>query len=537
MADARISGLALAVALGAGLFLGVKLGMAGWGQPRETAAGTVAHLAVELPPDAPLWLEPGSASPSFALSPDGTIIAYTCARADGTQLCLRRMDRSDVSPIAGSEGARHPAFSPNGQSVVFCVHSSPAGPCDSLKRVSVTDGRVDALGTAPEGDILTTLEWTPSGTILLTGSLGIWQMPEAGGPATPIIRGDPTTQNFAFAASLPGDRQLIFSALTHSFGKATQDVRVVTVASGEQRVLLQNASMARYLPTGHLFYMQGDPGVPMVAAFDHVRLAFGTPVPLWETVRSIGAFPALVLSRTGTLLYLPSAPDRVLAWVDPQRGAVESLPLRGLWQAVRLSPDGKQAAVERERERIAVIDLDRRIATDIAFGAVNPLWTPDGRRVALDRRRSVVAVVRWKRFTRDAVPVDTGHATENDGSWSPDGRALAFTTFSKDGPEIRILSKHGAEWKDQPFLPQGYAPRFSPNGRWLAYESMWESPDIGSALWVRAYPGGDRRTKVSVAGGHDAIWSADGRELFYRDGDRFLRCASKPESDVFSRFG
>jgi dipeptidyl aminopeptidase/acylaminoacyl peptidase len=347
-------------------------------------------------------------------------------------------------------------------------------------------------------------------------------MPEVGGPVTPVIRGDPTKQNFAFAASLPGDRQLIFSALTVDQGKKTRDVRVVTVASGEQRVLVQNASMARYLPTGHLLYMEGDPGVPMVAAFDPVRLAIGTPVPLWETVRSLGKVPALALSRTGTLLYLPAAPDRILAWVDRQQGAVEALPLRGLWRAVRLSPDGKRAAVGVERERIAVIDLERRVATEIAAGAVNPLWTPDGRRVAFGSDDGL----QWLASDGSGTPAtlyrpDTGDDAGNDGSWSPDGRALAFTMFSKDGPEIRILSKHGAEWKGQPFPGHGYAPRFSPDGRWLAYESMWESPDIGSALWVRAYPGGDARTKVSVAAGHDAIWSADGRELFYRDGDRF----------------
>ena len=84
-------------------------------------------------------------------------------------------------------------------------------PCDSLKRVSVTDGRVDALGTAPEGDILTTLEWTPSGTILLTGSVG--DLADAGGwwsGHSYHPKGIQRRENFAFAASLPGDRQLIF---------------------------------------------------------------------------------------------------------------------------------------------------------------------------------------------------------------------------------------------------------------------------------------------------------------------------------------
>ena len=60
-------------------------------------------------------------APSIALSPDGTAIAYTCARGGATQLCLRRLDRPGVSPIAGTEGGRYPNFSPDGRSVVFCV--------------------------------------------------------------------------------------------------------------------------------------------------------------------------------------------------------------------------------------------------------------------------------------------------------------------------------------------------------------------------------------------------------------------------------
>ena len=65
-------------------------------------------------------------------------------------------------------------------------------------------------------------------------------------------------------------------------------------------------------------------------------------------------------------------------------------------------------------------------------------------------------------------------------------------------------------------------PRFSPDGRWIAYHGndsgKWE-------VYVRAYPGADRRTQISVGGGHDAVWSRDGREIFYRNGDRFYAVA------------
>jgi hypothetical protein len=119
-----------------------------------------------------------------------------------------------VSPIAGSEGGRYPAFSPDGRSVVFCVASGPGAVCDPLKKLSVMDARVETLGRLPEGFFaLSTLEWAPNGVILLSGPLGIWQMSASGGPATPVVRANPTRQeaNFALPALLPDGQRLIVS--------------------------------------------------------------------------------------------------------------------------------------------------------------------------------------------------------------------------------------------------------------------------------------------------------------------------------------
>jgi Tol biopolymer transport system component len=539
--DRTLWGVALAGAAVVGALIGGWSGVPGWGPPRGTAARTVVHLAVELPPDAPLWIDPQSAAPSFALSPDGSVIAYTCVRGDGTQICLRRLDRSEVSPIAGSEGGRYPVFSPDGQSVVFCVASGPGGICDPLKKLSVMDARVETLGRLPDGFFsLSTLEWAPSGVILLSGPLGIWQMSASGGPATPVVRADPTRQEviFALPALLPDGQRLIVSVARLDRAHVTTEVQVVTVATGERRVLLQHASMARYLPTGHLLYLQGDPGTLVVAAFDPVRLVLGTPVPLWGTVRFLGSWPALVFSRTGLLLHLPAAPDRVLTWVDREQGSVAALPLKGPWGAVRLSSDSRRVAVEVARDRthsgIAVVDLDRRVVTEVVREGQSPLWTRDGRRIAfasLDDDNLL-----WQSSDGSGTPEVLQHQTDlvsgiqNDGSWSPDGRVLAFSMLSSDGGEIWTASKQDAKWEGRRILPlpdsaspnaiSPLAPRFSPDGRWLAYTSMLESAAVVN-VWVRAYPGGDQRTRVSGDGGHDAVWSADGRELFYRNGDRF----------------
>ena len=99
---------AIIAALGA--MAGARFGVLGFEPSRGTVARTVTHLDIVLPGDAPFWVDPLGMAPSIALSPDGLIIAYTCARGVITQLCLSRRDRVEVSVLAGTEGGRYPHF-------------------------------------------------------------------------------------------------------------------------------------------------------------------------------------------------------------------------------------------------------------------------------------------------------------------------------------------------------------------------------------------------------------------------------------------
>jgi dipeptidyl aminopeptidase/acylaminoacyl peptidase len=73
-------------------------------------------------------------------------------------------------------------------------------------------------------------------------------------------------------------------------------------------------------------------------------------------------------------------------------------------------------------------------------------------------------------------------------------------------------------------------PALSPDGRLLAYvtdESGWLD------VFVRTCPGGEVRG-VSLDGGEGPRWSRDGRELFFRKGDRLhlVKVTTEPEFDV-----
>jgi eukaryotic-like serine/threonine-protein kinase len=87
---------------------------------------------------------------------------------------------------------------------------------------------------------------------------------------------------------------------------------------------------------------------------------------------------------------------------------------------------------------------------------------------------------------------------------------------------VSCRSPLGADAEPRPLLATPATERgatFSPDGRWLAYESG-ESGQ--SEIYVRAVTGDAGRWQISADGGTEALWSPAGRELFYRSGDRLM---------------
>jgi Tol biopolymer transport system component len=254
-----------------------------------------------------------------------------------------------------------------------------------------------------------------------------------------------------------------------------------------------------------------------VAALDVTTLTLGPKERLWLDVLQGGVWPALALAQNGTLLYLPVESDRVLTWVDRQQRAMPAVAASGPWKNPRLSPDGRRVAVEVARDQtnpgIAVIDLDRGAVTDVVDGGQGPLWTRDGTRLAFNSLTddSILSLQSDGSGTPEVLYRDSVGAA---CSWSPDGKVLAFEANVGDWA-VWTVSKDGPDQKARQFA-WGLCGNFSPDGRWIAYTAPGPA---AFEVYVRAYPAADRRTLVSVGGGHDPVWSADGRELFYRQGD------------------
>jgi Tol biopolymer transport system component len=218
-----------------------------------------------------------------------------------------------------------------------------------------------------------------------------------------------------------------------------------------------------------------------------------------------------------------------LVWVDRQ-GNIEPLrsPLRQYDNPV-ISPDGGTAAVviSGPTRAIWLYDFSRGTLTPLPTpegSSQAPIWTPDGKRITYRGTRTGFRNLFWKAV--DGTSPEERLTTKEDasqtpGSWSPDGW-LAFTDPDPaTGGDISIL-RAGANAKPQRFLASTFeeaSPRFSPDGRWMAYVS----DKSGQAeIYVRPFPGPGQESLISTEGGIEPVWAPSGRELFYIDGDKMM---------------
>ena len=220
--------------------------------------------------------------------------------------------------------------------------------------------------------------------------------------------------------------------------------------------------------------------------------------------------------------------ERTLVWVS-RTGEVQ--PLAGAeesdYESPQISPDGRQVAI-CSGGQVWLYDLSRETLTQFTSeGKENklPVWTPDSKRIAYCSDMEGSQNIFWKsadgsgsleRLTMSKhkhIPV----------SFSPNGETLAFEeSYITEGPGMWILRLWTLQLKDrsaQPFWPtqvnQG-SPRFSPDGRWLAYTSR----ESGSSerVFVQPFPGPGDKIQVSEYGGSEPVWNPNGRELFFRSG-------------------
>jgi len=457
----------------------------------------------------------------MALSPDGKLLAYVAREDDSQQLFLRALDSFDVRAFPGTDGAGGPFFSPDSQWVAFFADGK-------LKKVSVAGGTpitlADANLTQPGGT------WGPNDTIVFRQrSPNLAAIPAAGGTPEPLISPDSSKgeNTVCCPAFLPGAGALLFTTAT---GTNPGQIAVHRLPSGERTDLIAGGLWPVYLSTGHLLYVQG--GTLMAVPFDPAQLRLaGTPVPAVEGVLQSGQSGVAYysVSNDGSLAYVPGrvrGANSTLVWVD-RKGVAQPLAAQPhAYRNPRISPDGRRVAVGIDElgGQVWTYDLTRDTLTRLTFegtGSGNPFWSPDGSRLLFNSGAPGSLFVQPADGSSKAERLTTNEYRQIPNSWSPDGQFLAFHENNPTtAADIMVLRLAGHQV--QPFLrtpaSEG-AARFSPDGRWLAYTSL----ESGRAeIYVQPFPGPGGKWQISTEGGTEPVWNPDGRELFYRQGDRMM---------------
>jgi serine/threonine protein kinase len=466
------------------------------------------------------------------LSPGGRLLVYVGTHDGQEHLFLRPMDRLEATPIRGTEGARQPFFSPDGQWVAFYTSSE-------LKKVRITGSPpstvADGISGFPGGG-----SWGADDHIIFSPdtSAALFRVSAAGGipEAITTLNADQGERAHRLPELLPGGKAILYTAFVESAHRT--NIVVQSLESKEGRVLVEGGMGPRYLSSGHVLFLQE--GTLVAVPFDLDRLQVtGMPFPLVENVAvhvyGDRARPQYTVSQDGTLAYLSEQPgfrQGTLMWVDRQGAATSVSDVKRRFLAPRLSPDGRRLAVTvldgaTGGRDIWILELSRGTLTRFTFGpyiSTDPVWTPDGGSIAFaSRPPGGVFNIFTKSAEATGEPVQlTSYedARTFPRSWSPDGQKLVYHR-SRGAVDIEMLSLE-AEPKTEVILATPFIemePSVSPDGRWLAYVSdesgRWE-------VYVRRFLGPDRRWQVSSDGGEEPAWAQNGRELFYRNGDKMM---------------
>jgi Tol biopolymer transport system component len=503
-----------------------------WLRPRASdTEATVVRSQIDLTPDPPLFGAYPDQVPfrnQLALSPDGTLLVWAGRQGrDAPSLRLRRLDTGEVTRF--SEAGAQPFFSPDGRWIGFLTPKDQGQ--FRLRKAPVEGGLAVDLAEIPGDPMGAT--WGPDGKIYLGSETeGLYWVPAEGGSPHEITTVDRTREvGHRLPSVLPGGHEILFTSMPFKWGVRAR-IEAVSLATGERKVVVEDGADGRYLPTGHLVFVQQ--GVLMAAPFDLSRVELAAPpVPVVDGVSQAlnwGYDPLnsgagqFAVSDAGLLAYAPGsivADTPIELLLVDEDGRTDPLPGfdRPLVSPqLHFSPDGRYLAfTEQHRSGLLwLFDVERQTYRALSNRGIagSPRWSADGTRLAVGWSEAgpfqlwIVPTGRgdWERLT-------DGERMTWSPSWSPDARFLAFV---QEGPPSEdILIYRFEDQKAVPFLAtpaMELYPELSPDGRSLAYASN-ESGRF--EVYVTSFPDREQTLTVSRQGGQAPAWSRDGSRLFY----------------------
>ncbi len=479
---------------------------------------------------APEKLQFGFSNPDGApvLSPDGKRLVFPVTDQSGnSSLWVRPLNSLTAQQLQGTEDAQFPFWAPDSRQLGFFKDGK-------LEKIDVTGGPPVLVCDATNGRGGT---WNRDGDIVFAPEIagGLSSVPAGGGTPTVIIPAPKQTSAGVMSDRWPeflpdGEHFLYLGGNNFSSKDKDLGIYVGKLGSKETQFLLQADSQALYAAPGYLLFLRGN--TLMAHRFDagSVKLK-GEAFPVAENVPSpqnyrLGIFG---VSGTGELVYATGGSDVGLGhleWVD---ATGKELGKVGPAKAVlpRISPDGKRLAYIAGNAGnmygdVWLVDLTRGVNTRFTFNSAehySPVWSPDGSRIVYGSTdpKFIGLLVKDASGAGKPEPLVKTNRTAFPDDWSRDGRYIlysALSTYKQNSWSLWVLPQFG-DRKPLPYIQDQFNELwgvFSPDGRWVAYQSDASGhPEV----YLSTFPAGGGKWQVSQNGGQFPMFSRDGRELYY----------------------
>jgi eukaryotic-like serine/threonine-protein kinase len=449
-------------------------------------------------------------------------VAFVAEDRNGTTaLWVRALDSLGATRTEGTEGGVGPFWSPDGRSLGYFA----GGELRVVDRLSSTRRTLCRASTRPGGGT-----WTPNGEIVFSPdflSVPLFKVPVTGGACTQVSRFRSGESVHRRPSALPDGRHIVFN----NGRTGATSIVALDLSDGSISEIRRGAGDGQFVPPDWLLFREGAIGPLYAQHLDLKTLRLqGEPRVVLERVAGVRTLPSYTAS-SGVLMALQTNPaDQWAVWVDRRSLIVDSVrsptgpaPYIGA-RSVALSHDGGRLAFAAAGP-LWIYDRKRGVATRAHTGTVpgqgtlEATWDPGDSLLAYRTLFAGTLMLRLHHLGTDTSDslFSSGMRNFRFPDWSPDGKRIVFQLSAGDTvPNDQIWTYSLAErrasqlWESTANLT---APRWSPDGRWLAYGSdETGSPEV----YVRPESGPGAATRISVSGGEFPFWRQDGRELFYR---------------------
>jgi serine/threonine protein kinase/Tol biopolymer transport system component len=480
----------------------------------------------------------GAADNRFPMpSPDGRYVVFGGTTKEGSALWLRAIDSGEAHPIPGTEGAVGGFWSPDSRWIGFYVDKK-------LKKIGVSGGAAETIASLPG---FQDPVWGTNGDIIYrpTNRAPLWRIGNSAGPATQLTELDTSqTENSHRAPRfLPDGRRFLFTSRCGQRDNNALYIGSLDTPKKVRRLMPAQANVA-YVEGGNghegllLFYRDG--GI-WAQPFDAGREQLsGRPFVVAGSVayNAASIHARYAASADGSLIVLqsPNSLGTRFNWFRRDGELLGTLAGAVGFQP-RISPQGDRvvfAGVDPQsgNRDLFSVELARGVISRLTIDVANdwfPVWAPDGSQLLFGSDRAGGAdVTAYLKKSMDPGRGETAFQTHvtYPVDWSRDGRWIAFQSSSASATPSGDISIASTVGDRKPFVYLGTPfrqedPRFSPDGRWIAYSSdesgryeVYARPFTGEPASAKG------KIQLSNAGGDFPVWRADGRELFYmtRDG-------------------